>query len=233
MLHRQDSEPRYLELDDLRRSQDRRWWFVTSGAVVVAAICALHAYASSSRSPGVVIYGRDGHPQLFNDVDTSRWHMDDPRIEYFAELFVRRFVGIDSANLQLDLTEALNMMTPRLRKVTMTEGTVAKNRAMWQDRNVRTRFDGEAMAVRIGRYDPADQAARIPVLVTGQKIYGAKFGELPKGETEPVEWFCARIELERVKVTKDSIFGLAVNSITVNPFSSREGLENFFRSKES
>ncbi len=233
MLSRQNTEPRYLEIDDIRRSQDRRWWFVTSGSIAVAAICALAAYGSSSRSPGVVIYDRNGHPRLFDDVDAPRWHMDDMRIEYFTELFIRRFVGIDSANLQIDLTEALNMMTPRLRKVTITEGAVAKNRSLWQDRNVRTRFDSEAMEVRIGRYDPTDQAARIPVLVTGQKIYGAKFGALPKGETEPVEWFCARIELERVKVTKDAIFGLAVNSITVNPFDSREGLENFFRSKES
>ena len=232
MRQSQGSLPPYLELDQFRRSVERRFWITNLGLMTLAFGSVAAAYMSYARPIPVVLIDQ-GKPVLFEDTVTPRLRPDAVRIEYFADQFVRRFVGIDSANLEMDLTEALNMMTPRMRQATVSEGSFASRRAFWKDTNARTYFDDADMMVRIGRYDADDPLAHIPVLVTGKMTYGAKFGDMPAGSPEHVEYFAARLELERVEMTRQTIFGLAVNWASIDKFTSREQFENHFRSKDS
>src|SRR5689334_17857688 len=113
--------PELTELDAFRRSVNRKIWavilclgFLTSGSLLLALI-------TLARPVPVVAFDRDGHPLLFADTITPSRRMDNIRIEAFAREFLERWACVDSANVADDFTRAVNMMTPRYRKIVLSD----------------------------------------------------------------------------------------------------------------
>lgn len=228
-----DGMPVYTEHDEFRRSVDRRFRW-TNTVMAAITMCALvTAYVAYARPIPVVAFDSQGRGLLFEDTVTPRRRTEQNRIEYFAEYFVRRYVGGNSGTVDLDLRESLNSMTPRLRSLTVEDTEYLAKQARWKDANARTTFDDEDLHVTIGRYDAEDTDARIPVLVTGKMTLEPLFGSLPADSKPVEEFFAAKIELAQVAVSKETIHGLQVNWINVDRFTSRELFEKHFRSKES
>ena len=73
--------------------------------------CVLLALLSIIRPIPVLAFDQRGRPILFEDTFTPRLQLSNVRVEYFADQFLDKFVGIDSANITDDFSAALNMMT--------------------------------------------------------------------------------------------------------------------------
>src|SRR5262252_7638752 len=113
--------PPRLELEAFRRSVNRKHWFAIGALGVVALGCLVLALLAIIRPMPVLAFDARGRPILFEDTVTPRLELSKVRIEYFAEHFLEKFVGIDSGSISEDFTESLNMMTPRLRRIVIDE----------------------------------------------------------------------------------------------------------------
>src|SRR5687768_6396884 len=143
--------PPRIELEAFRRSVNRKLWFAIGCLGLVALGCILLALLAIIRPMPVLAFDSRGRPILFEDTVTPRLQLSNLRIEYFTGLFLEKFVGIDSTNVTEDFSAALNMMTPRLRKIVMQEGKELERKRKNQDANLRSRF--EEVQVRIAPYD--------------------------------------------------------------------------------
>src|SRR5688572_10393619 len=133
--------PPRLELEAFRRSVNRKLWFAIGFLGMVALGCVLLALLAIIRPIPVLAFDAKGRPLLFEDTVKPRLQLSDLRIEYFAEQFLEKFVGIDSANISDDFSAALNMMTPRLRRIVIGEGKEFERKRKHQDSNLKSRFE--------------------------------------------------------------------------------------------
>lgn len=224
--------PRFIELSQRDRRRNRIVWAALVGSWVVSLVCALAFYASAVKLVPVVVVDGKGQPVLFDDTLRGRLHMEPVRIEYFAEQFLRRYVGIDSANLKEDLTEALNMMTPRWREVVKQDGREFERRRAYQDANLKTVFPDTAF--NVNRYDPDDPQATLYMYACGRMQSVPKFGELdgplPK---EATQWFLTELKLLREPITKQNIHGLAVDYAHTYVFATEDEYKLFVLKRQS
>lgn len=217
--------PPRLELEAFRRSVNRKLWAGIGILGFVAVACLALTVLAIIRPMPVLAFDARGRPILFEDTVTPRLQLSNLRIEYFAEEFLERFVGIDSANVSEDFSAALNMMTPRLRKIVIAEGKELARKRKHQNSNLKTTFEG--VESKIGKYDPERPDERIHLIAHGRMVFGPKLGGLEDGE-EPVEqYFFTQLVLVRVPITRLSIHGLAVDFVHTKLFQTQAEMEAY------
>lgn len=108
-------KPRYLEYERFRRSVNRKMWAIIGVQVLTNFLCIGVALVALAKPIPVIAFDQEGRAILFRDTTSPRTALEDKRLKSFAELFVRRYVGLSSGMADRDFAEALNMMTPRLR----------------------------------------------------------------------------------------------------------------------
>lgn len=221
--------PPRLELEVFRRSVNRKLWAGIGILGVVAVGCLGLTALALIRPMPVLAFDARGRPILFEDTVTPRLQLSDMRIEYFTEQFLEKFVGIDSSNVTEDFSASLNMMTPRLRKVVVAEGTELERKRKHQGSNLKSTF--EEVSIRIGEYDPAATGSRIHLIAHGTMTFGPKLGALAE-EDQPVEqFFFTQLVLVRVPITKLSIHGLEVDFVHTRFFDTKAELEAYASSR--
>jgi hypothetical protein len=217
-------EPRFYELEAFRRSVGRKLWFGMILLFIVSLGSLLLALVAIAKPVPVVAFDSQGRPVLFEDTVTPRQKLEDVRIEYFVQEFVRRYVGVDSAAITEDLNAALAMMTPAFRQIVAADEAELARRKQYEGQNIRSAV--RDWKVRIGAYKPEDTSGKVHVLVTGKMVFEPRFGEL-EGGGEVLRFFLSQIVLQRVPVTKISIHGLLVDFCHTRFFDSLQDLEVF------
>jgi hypothetical protein len=220
--------PRYYELEQFRRSTNRKIWLGMTFLFVVTVLSLFLALVAFARPVPVVMLDSRGRPLLFEDTASPRREMTDVRIEYFAEEFLENFVGVDSAAVEENLQKALNMMTPRYRKIVSLDTEELSRRRQYLGQNLRSRFGD--LKIRIGKYDPNDEQGKIYLLASGKMVFEPRFGEL-EGEGEVAKWFLSQLVLQRAPVTKLSIHGLQVDFCYTKIFENAAELEKHMLEK--
>ena len=222
-MNAQASTPRYVELETFRRSVNRKIWFVVVGLSSVVFVALGLLFVALVRPVPVIVLDTEGRPIVFRDTVTPRVTMTDVRIRYFATQFVRTFVCIDTASVLEDMTAALNMMTPRFRKIVLSEPKemARRNKYAGPGMNLRSRLT--TVDVRIGEYDPVDANQALFVLVIGRMEFRPRFGE--DNEEPVVRFYYSELRLRRVPVTEQTIHGLLVDYVHTTFFDSKDLLE--------
>ena len=216
--------PRFYELESFRRSMGRRLWF-GMGILGLVSLCSLFlALAAIAKPIPVVVFDSQGRPVLFEDTVTPRQKLEDVRVEFFVEEFVRHYVGVDSAAVTDDLNASLAMMTPTFRQVVAADEAELARRKQYEGQNIRSLITD--WKVRIGAYRPEETTGKVHVLVTGKMLFAPRFGEL-EGNGEVSRFFMSQIVIQRVPVTKISIHGLLVDFCHTRFFDSQQDLEAF------
>jgi hypothetical protein len=217
--------PPRIELEAFRRSVNRKLWFAIGflGMVTLASVAL--ALLAIVRPIPVLAFDAKGRPLLFEDTITPRLQLSNLRIEYFAEQFLDRFVGIDSASISDDFSSALNMMTPRLRRIVIDEGKELERKRKHQDANLKARF--EELQFKIGPYDADRPDERIHLIAHGRIVFGPKLGGLTEGAQPISQYFFTQLVLVRVPITKLSIHGLEVDFVHTRLFDSKRELDVF------
>lgn len=218
------ARPHFLELEAFRRSVNRKLWVTMAGLLVVTLMSLGVALVAFARPIPVVVLDGAGQPVLFEDTVTPRQRMAQVRVEYFAGEFLRRFSAVDSTQVDEQLEDVVNAMTPRLRRIFLSDTDEIARRRKHGSLNLKARFEG--LKYRIGDFDPDDTDGRIYVVATGRLIFRPKVGDLGEGdEREMVQHYYAQLVLQRVPVTRDSIHGLQVDFVRTQFFDSANDLE--------
>jgi hypothetical protein len=217
--------PPRLELEAFRRSVNRKLWVAIGLLFLVALGCVLLALLAIIRPMPVLAFDARGRPILFEDTVTPRLQLSDLRIEYFTERFLEKFVGIDSANVTDDFSDALNMMTPRLRRIVIDEGRDLERKRKHQDSNLKSRF--EEVEIRIAPYDPDRPEQRLHIIAFGRMSFGPKLGAVEESAVPVEQFFFSQVVLVRVPITKLSIHGLEVDFVHTRFFESKAEMEAF------
>ncbi len=221
--------PRYYELEQFKRSVNRKIWFVIAFLGVVTLCSLFFAVASFIRPIPVVVLDKEGKASLFTETASSRQPMDEVRINYFTKEFLQRFIGVDSVLVEEDLEKALNMMTPVFRKLIKENDSEIARRGQFKDKNVRSHFAD--LKITLGKYDPNAPNGKIYLLVQGKIVFEPRFGsaEPAQGgeESELARWFVSQIVLQRVSVTELTIHGLLVDFCQTKYFPTKEDLDKY------
>ena len=215
--------PPLTEIAEFRRSVNRKIWIVIGLLGVVTLGSLALALLTFVRPIPVVIFDGQGRPMLFSDTVTPRLQLDRTRIEYFSQTFLETWVGVDSGHVAEDLTDALNMMTPTLREIVLTEGTEAERRKQLAQYNLKTVFAD--VELRISDFDPEDLTGKIYVIGTGALGFRPKLGPLEAGEGPITKYFMTELVLQRVPITRLSIHGLLVDYVDTRFFATADDLK--------
>lgn len=217
--------PEFVELEDFRRSVHRKIVFAIGGLVFVALAALGVAVIALARPIPVVVFDSKWQPVLFEDTVKPRVEMANERVETFTRYFLDKFSLVDSMDVEEDLEEATALMTPRLRRIFLSDEEEIARRRKTEDLNLKARF--ENLQIRLGDFDPGDVDARIYAVAWGAVVVTPKIhkswgeGEAP----EHRQWYYAQVVLQRVPLSRASIHGLQVHHVKTWWFDSPEDLE--------
>lgn len=217
---------RFYELEEFKRSVNRKLWFMVGGLFLVTILSLLGMMLQITRPLPVVMIDAQGKPVLFEDSVSPQLEMSNIRVEYFMEEFLSDFILVDSSNVSDGLTQALNGMTPRLREVVVADGKEAQRRANYQDKNVRSRF--EKIEMQVAEYEPQEREGRIHAIAHGSIVYEPRVGV---GENLR-QFFYSQLVLDRVPVRKNSIHGLLADFVNTKMFDNEEDMRLYVLKRE-
>lgn len=227
------ARPKYYELEQFRRSVNRKIWTVVCGSLLISLLCVGLAALHVLKPIPVVAFDQEGRAMMFADTMSPRLTLERVRVEYFSERFLELFVGIDSASIERDFADALNMMTPRLREIMMNDEGELARRAELADANVHSRFDG--LTVKMADYDPEDTGAKVYAVATGKMVFEPRVGVLPEEEGRGVitKHLFSELVFHRVPISKVAIHGMLVDYVHTKVFDNEEQLRVFALKRRS
>ncbi len=218
------TRPHFLELEAFRRSVNRKLWVTMAGLLVVALVSLGVALVAFARPMPVVVLDGAGQPVLFQDTVTPRQRMERVRVEYFAGAFLKQFSAVDSTQVDEQLEAVVNAMTPRLRRIFLSDESEIARRRKHANFNLKARF--EQLKYRIGDFDPEDTDGRIYVVATGRLLFRPKVGGMgADDDREMVQHYYAQLVLQRVPMTRECSHGLQVDFVKTQFFDSADDLE--------
>lgn len=209
------------DIEAFRRGINRKMWVVIAASIATSLLALLVALAAVARPVPVIAFDAKGRAIVFDDTVNPALEVTEVRIEHFTGLFLQRFVGIDSSRLQLDLAEAVNMMTPQARQIALREGREVKRRLAYEHGNVRSRFVD--LQVRIGDLEPQG-SGDIYVVAWGKQLFEPIIAP-PTADETIEQWFYAEVVLAQVDISRQTPYGLLVKRIDSRPFDDIQKLE--------
>src|SRR5215813_3109954 len=151
--------PPLTELEDFRRSTNRKIWAVIAILGVVTMGSLFLALIAFARPIPVVAFDEKGHPLLFADTVTPRVKLENIRVEAFARTFLERWSLIDSGNVADDFTASVNMMTPRYRRIVLGDADELERRKKRTSFNMKSRF--LSLETKISSFDAEDVNGKV------------------------------------------------------------------------
>ena len=215
---------RYYELEQFKRNVRRFQWIALGLCGLVSLLTLIVALFALSKPIPVVAFDSQGRPILFADTVSPRLKLEQMRVEAFATDFLESFIGIDSSNLDRDLSESLSMMSPRLQDIVLHDNKEMQRRAGYEEANVRSRF--ASLQTKISPYDPENGSVRIYLIAWGEIVYEPREGVVDEALHQR-RWFFSQVALQRVAITAQAIHGLTVDYVNTKFFASEDDLKVF------
>jgi hypothetical protein len=183
-----------VELEIFRRRLHRQVWFGMGGLVVVSVAALGVALVAFARPIPVVVFDGAGRPVLFEDTATPRLRMEQVRVEWFARHFLEAFSAVDSTAVEENITRAVNLMSPTLRRIFLADEKEMARRRKHAELNLKGRFEG--LTFQVADFDAEDAGAKIYLVATGRMVFRPKLGEMrdeepPSSSTTTRNWCCS------------------------------------------
>jgi len=214
-------EPRYYEIEELRRAGSRKLWAAIGVLALTTLALAFVTLALAIKPAAVIAFDATGRPIVFTDTYTPAQETTKVRVEWFLKYFLTKYLAIDSTRLDEDLATALNLMTPDLRAIVMTEGKEVERRKKYQGGNVRSSLQG--LELRIGEFDPKGSEP-IYAYGWGRNVFEPIFGEVSDAD-KAQRFVFVKVMLERYPVTVTTPHGLLARYAEWLSFETEQQLE--------
>ena len=104
------------------------------------ALCSLFfAWSLAVKPTPVIAFDKEGRRMVFSETDTLEIATNEVRIHRFLTDFINKFDGI-SPNIDEDLKEAYNMLTPKFRQILLDKSVHNEKIDTWKNKNFETKF---------------------------------------------------------------------------------------------
>ena len=107
-------------------------FFITLASLVLAV-------AVSMKPTPVIAFDKEGRRLAFSGDETIQNETSVVRITRFMSDFIKNFEGV-SPNIEEDLTEAYNMLTPKFRQILLDKSIHKEKIETWKNKNFETKF---------------------------------------------------------------------------------------------
>lgn len=130
---------KYRDVEKLRK------WFnffiiLTSFFMFFITISSLgFAFVIAMKPTPVIAFDKEGRKLAFSGNDTVQNESSSVRVSRFMSDFIRKFEGV-SPNIEEDLTEAYNMLTPKFRQILLDRSVHKEKIEAWKNKNFETKF---------------------------------------------------------------------------------------------
>lgn len=106
----------------------------------VVTLCALFfAWSLAVKPTPVIAFDKDGKRMVFSAAETLETAANEVRIHRFLTDFIGKFDGV-SPNIDEDLKEAYNMLTPKFRQILLDKSVHNEKIDTWKNKNFETKF---------------------------------------------------------------------------------------------
>ncbi|MBP5407217.1 hypothetical protein J6Z19_08755 [bacterium] len=97
------------------------------------------AWSLAVKPTPVIAFDKDGRRMVFSEAETLELSTNEVRIHRFLSDFINKFDGI-SPNIDEDLKEAYNMLTPKFRQILLDRSVHNEKIDTWKNKNFETKF---------------------------------------------------------------------------------------------
>lgn len=106
---------------------------------LVSVLSVLFAFSVAMKPTPVIAFDKDGRRIAFSGEETFDTETNKVRIHRFLTNFINKFDGV-SPNVDEDLKEAYNMLTPKFRQILLDRSVHNEKIDMWKNKNFATDF---------------------------------------------------------------------------------------------
>jgi len=106
---------------------------------LVAVFAILFAWSVTMKPAPVIAFDKEGKRTVFYGSETVESSTNLVRVRRFISDFIGKFDGV-SPNIDEDLKEAYNMLTPKFRQILLDKSVHNEKIDMWKNKNFKTQF---------------------------------------------------------------------------------------------
>lgn len=128
---------------DIRSARKTATFFMYAALLFMFIITVFSlglAFVSTMKPTPVVAFDADGKRVVFTEQETVQDETSRVRVYRFLKNFINKYEGV-SPNVDQDLTEAYNMLTPNFRQILLDKGVNKDKIETWKNKNFKTIFD--------------------------------------------------------------------------------------------
>ncbi|MBO4711602.1 hypothetical protein J5681_06780 [bacterium] len=174
----------------------------------------LFAWSLAVKPTPVIAFDKEGKRIIFEGNETLETSTNLVRIHRFIGNFIGKFDGV-SPNIDEDLKEAYNMLTPKFRRILLDKSVHNEKIDMWKNKNFETRFSLTKLKIIKGSFTVGSS---VTIEGLGEMTFGNAVdysGENEKKKT--LVWFSALLLVVPVSLEL-SPDGLLVDFYTAKSF---------------
>ena len=106
---------------------------------IVALLAVLALFAVTMKPTPVIAFDSEGKRTVFAEEETIQSETSVVRVHRFLTEFINKYEGV-SPNIEEDLTEAYNMLTPKFRQILLDKAVHKEKIEAWKNKNFETKF---------------------------------------------------------------------------------------------
>lgn len=106
---------------------------------LIALFSLILVFITSMKPTPVVAFDAEGKRVVFNETETIQSETSRVRVYRFLTDFINKYEGV-SPNIEADMTDAYNMLTPRFRQILLDRAVHKEKIEAWKNKNFQTKF---------------------------------------------------------------------------------------------
>lgn len=110
------------------------------------------AFVTSMKPTPVVAFDAEGKRVVFTETDTVQNETSRVRVYRFLTDFINKYEGV-SPNIEDDLTQAYNMLTPKFRQILLDKAVHREKIETWKNKNFETQFIIKNLKILKGSFE--------------------------------------------------------------------------------
>lgn len=142
---------KYRDIERMRRSFRILALIFCLMMFFIALAALLFAWSAAMRPTPVIAFDKDGKRIVFHGPETLETSTNLVRVHRFISDFIGKFDGV-SPNIDEDLKEAYNMLTPKFRQILLDKSVHKEKIDTWKNKNFETKFSLTKLKVVKGSF---------------------------------------------------------------------------------
>lgn len=130
---------KYRDIQKMRKGANTFLVIALAFMFIVSILAVLALFAVTMKPTPVIAFDSEGKRTIFTEEETIQSETSVVRVHRFLTEFINKYEGV-SPNVEEDLTEAYNMLTPKFRQILLDKAIHKEKIDQWKNKNFETNF---------------------------------------------------------------------------------------------